>query len=427
MNNIFTTVRDCAVKLDEEDSLRSFRDRFYLHEGEIYMDGNSLGLCSRDAEEAVLRILGEWKNRGIGIWSEPEVPLFTYHDHLAKMTAPLIGADAEEVTIHGNTTINIHTCIATFYKPEGKRNKILVDNLNFPTDLYAVEGQIRLKGLDPAECMKMVESRDGRTLLEADIVEAMTKDVALILLPSVLYRSGQLLDMGMITREAKSRGIIIGWDLSHSIGAVPHHFDEIQPDFAVWCNYKYLNGGPGTPASLYINRRHFKQPSGLPGWHGNRYETQFQLKNNFEKAEYAGGWQTGTQSVISMAAIEGSLKMYGEAGIENLRQKSLRLTSYLMYLIDTKLEKYGFSIGNPREADRRGGHVALVHEEALRINEALKAAKVVPDFRYPNVIRLAPVPLYVSFQDVYELVSRIEDIMEQRKYEKYEKKIGLIA
>jgi len=427
METGFTPDKECARKLDAEDSLGKFRERFYLHEGELYMDGNSLGLCSRDAERGVLRVLEEWKTRGIGCWSEPEVPLFTFHDHLAEMTAPLLGAAAEEVTIHANTTLNIHTCVATFYAPEKGRDKILVDNVNFPTDLYAVEGQIKLKGLDPGVCMKSVESRDGMLLQEGDILEAMTEDVALILLPSVLYRSGQLLDMALITREAKSRGIPIGWDLSHSIGAVPHRFDEIKPDFAVWCNYKYLNGGPGTPAGLYINKKHFHLPSGLPGWHGNRYETQFQLKNNFEKADYAGGWQTGTQSVISMGAIEGSLGIYRDAGIENLRKKSLRLTSYLMYLIEAKLAKYGFTIANPREDSRRGGHVALVHEEALRINEALKAAKVIPDFRYPNVIRLAPVPLYVSFRDVYELVKRIEDIMEHKKYEKFEKKIGLIA
>lgn len=416
-----------AQQLDTEDPLAPFRERFYRREGQIYMDGNSLGLCSTDAEEAILRVLNEWKQRGIGLWTEPDVPLFQYHDYLAEMLAPLIGAEAEEVTVHGNTTLNIHTCIATFYKPERKRYKILVDTLNFPTDLYAVEGQLKLKGLDPSACTKMVESRDGNMLLEADIVEAMTEDVALALLPSVVYRSGQLLDMEVITLEARKRGIVIGWDLSHSIGAVPHRFDRLQPDFAVWCHYKYMNGGPGTSAGLYINKEHFGLDAGLPGWHGNTYETQFQLKTEFEKAHYAGGWQTGTQPIISMAALEGSLKLFHEAGIENLRAKSLRLTGYLMYLIDTRLERYGFSIANPRRDEQRGGHVALVHQEAMRINEALKADGVIPDFRFPDVIRLAPVPLYVSFEDVYELVERLGEIMEQKKYEAFENKIGLVA
>ena len=427
MKSVNMNERAYARELDSADTLRQFRERFYRQEGQLYMDGNSLGLCSKDSEEAILRVLNEWKQRGIGLWTEPEVPLFTYHDYLAGMLAPLIGAEADEVTIHANTTVNIHTCIGSFYRPTEERYKILVDDLNFPTDLYAVEGQIKLKGLDPAECMKMVKSRDGRFLEPDDIVAAMSEDVALILLPSVLYRSGQLLDMPAITAAAQERGIVMGWDLSHSIGAVPHRFDEIQPDFAVWCNYKYMNGGPGTSAGLYINSRHFSLDAGLPGWHGNKYETQFQLNTQFEKAEYAGGWQSGTQPVISMAGIEGSLKLYQEAGIGNLREKSLRLTGYLMQLIDSKLADYGFTIANPREDERRGGHVALVHEEALRINEALKAAGVVPDFRFPNVIRLAPVPLYVSFEDVYELVERMVDIMEQKKYAAYEKKIGLIA
>ncbi len=419
--------RAYARQLDRKDKLSTYRQRFYRREGEIYMDGNSLGLCSQDAEEAVLKVLQEWKQRGIGLWTEPEVPLFQYHDHLATLLAPLIGAEAEEVTIHANTTVNIHTCLGTFYKPRQKRCTILVDELNFPTDLYAVEGQIKLKGLDPSACIKMVQSRDGHLLRETDIIEAMTADVALVLLPSVLYRSGQLLSLDSVTREARQRGIVIGWDLSHSIGAVPHRFDRVQPDFAVWCNYKYMNGGPGTSAGLYINKRHFDLEAGLPGWHGNRYETQFQLKTAFDKAPYAGGWQTGTQPVLSMAALEGSLKIFQEAGIEHLRAKSLRLTTYLMDLIDTELAQYGFSIANPRQDDRRGGHVALVHEEALRINQALKAAGVVPDFRFPNVIRLAPVPLYISFEEVFELVERLTNIMEKRKYEAYDNSIGLVA
>src|SRR6056297_320477 len=204
--------RKYAREMDKADRLSSFRDRFYKKEGQLYMDGNSLGLCSLDAEEAILRVLNEWKERGIGVWTEPEVPLFTYHDYLAGMLAPLIGADADEVTIHANTTVNIHTCIGTFYRPSDDRYKILVDDLNFPTDLYAVEGQIKLKGLDPAECMEMVKSRDGCFLQTSDIVAAMSEDVALILLPSVLYRSGQLLDMSAITEAARDRGIVIGWD-----------------------------------------------------------------------------------------------------------------------------------------------------------------------------------------------------------------------
>jgi kynureninase len=281
---------------------------------------------------------------------------------------------------------------------------------------------IRACGYNPDECLKVVKSRDGEYINEDDMIEAMTDDVCIIFLPSVLYRSAQLIDMERIAREAHKRGIYVGFDLCHSIGAVPHDFKKIDPDFAVWCDYKYLNGGPGAIAGLFINKKHFKMQPGLAGWHGNKKETQFNLSQEFEHAEYAGGWQIGTQPIFSMAPIEGSLKLTNEAGIENIREKSLNITAYMMYLIEEKLLKYGFGIGNPREDAVRGGHVALIHEDALRINEAFKANGIIPDFRYPNVIRLAPAPLYVSYEDVYEMVERIIKIMENKEYEQFENK-----
>ena len=265
--------------------------------------------------------------------------------------------------------------------------------------------------------MKVVKSRDGENIYEDDIIEAMTGDVCLILLPAVHYRSAQLIDMERISKEAHKKGIYVGFDICHSIGVVPHDFKQIDPDFAIWCDYKYLNGGSGAIAGLYINKKHFEMKPGLAGWQGNKKETQFNLSQEFEHAAYAGGWQIGTQPILSMAPIEGALKITNEAGIENIREKSLKITEYLMFLIDKKLVKYGFGIGNPRENSSRGGHVALTHADALRINEAFKANKIIPDFRYPNVIRLAPAPLYVSYEDVYEMVERIIKIMENKEYE----------
>ena len=427
MNLKFEPEIEYARQLDDVDPLRTVRDRFYLQDDQIYMDGNSLGLCSRDAEACLFRVFDMWKQKGIDCWTEASEPLFLYQDYLGKLTAPLIGADADEVTVHASTTINIHSAIATFYQPNGRRRKILVDELNFPTDRYAIDSQIKLKGLEPGDCVTVVKSRDGKTLNEDDIVAAMNEEVAIVFMSSVLYRSGQLLDMDRITSEARKRGIIIGWDLCHSIGVVPHNFKTLEADFAVWCNYKYLNGGPGAAAGLYINRKYFDKSPGIAGWHGNRKDTQFDMKHEFEPARYAGGWQTGTQHVLSMAPLEGSLKMFNEVGIDRIREKSLKLTAYLMYLIDAKLVRYGFTIGNPRQDHRRGGHVALEHKDAIRINSALKACGVVPDFRYPNVIRLAPIALYTSFSDVYQVVEIIGDIMANRKYESFEGKRGLVA
>ncbi len=423
----FELGEDFAKDMDKKDPMAKYKERFYIKENEIYMDGNSLGLMSKDAEESLLAVIDEWKNLGINGWMGAEIPWFYYSKEMAKLMAPLMGADADEITIHSSTTVNIHALIATFYKPEGKRNKILVDPLNFPTDRYAVESQIILKGLDPKECLIDVVTKDGRTIDEEDIVKAMTDDIALVFMPGVLYRSGQLLDMEYLTKEAHKRGILIGFDCCHSAGAVPHHLTEWGVDFAVWCNYKYLNVGPGGSAAIYINKRHFDKEPGLTGWHGYVQEKQFDLLNEFEPAKNAGGWQMGTPHMLSMAPLKGSLKMFNEAGIENLREKSLRITEYLMYLIDNELSKYGFNIGNPRDDKRRGGHVALEHDDAVRINSALKDMGVIPDYRAPNVIRLAPVPLYVSYHDVWMVVQKLKVIMEDKLYEKYENKRGLIA
>lgn len=427
MTYTFEEGRKFAKKMDKEDRLSHFRDRFFINEGEIYMDGNSLGLCSKDAEESLYRVIDEWKTLGIGCWTKPEKQLFLYQDYLGALLAKLINADDNEVTVLANTTLNIHTAFGTFYNPTKERYKILVDDLNFPTDRHAIDGQLRLKGLDPDSHVKLVKSRDGKIISEQDIIDSMTDDVAIVFLPSVLYRSGQLLDMKLISEEASKRGIIVGWDLCHSIGAIDHDFKDIDPDFAVWCNYKYLNGGPGANAGLFINKRHFDKPSGLPGWHGNVKSTQFDLDHKLDKAKNAGGWQSGTQNIFSMAPLEGSLKMFHEAGISNLREKSLKLTAYMRYLIGEKLEKYGFEIGSPYEDYMRGGHIALEHDDAIRINEAIKNANVVPDFRYPNVIRLAPAPLYLRYEDIFELVERIVHIMENKSYEKYSSIIDTIA
>ncbi|MBE6936358.1 MAG: kynureninase [Ruminococcaceae bacterium] len=419
--------RAYAEQRDREDRLARVRERFYTKEGQIYMDGNSLGLCSQDAEAAVLRAVSDWKQYGIGIWTGAPTNYFLYHDVIGEKIARLIHARPEEVTVCGNTTLNVHQCIATFWKPTATKYRILIDNLNFPTDRYAVTSQVRTRGMDPEDVIKVVESGDGKTLSEEEIIAAMTEDVALVLLPSVLYRSAQLLDLARLTKAAHARGIVIGFDLCHSIGNVDHDLEKIDCDFALWCNYKYLSGGPGAVAGLYINRRHFGREPGLSGWWGNRKDTQFELRNRFEHAENAGGWQTGTGSVLSMAAIDGALEVYRDLDMADVREKSLDLTAYLMYLIETELSGYGFTIGNPREDAVRGGHVALEHPEAARINEALKAADVVPDFRYPNVIRLAPVPLYVRYQDVYDLVARLKTIMETKAYEQYENKAGTVA
>jgi len=427
MNNTFNSSFAFAKEMDTLDPLKSVRNKFYIEEGVIYMDGNSLGLFAKDSEACLLRVLNDYKKMGIDCWTKTNPQFFLYQDYLGELMAPLVGADPKEVTIHSNTTINIHTMIATFYKPTEDKYKILVDDLTFPTSRYAVESQIKLKGLSPEIALKEVKSEDGKELNEDLIIEAMTDDVALILLPSVLYRSGQLLDVEKLTQAAHAKGIIIGFDCCHGIGAVKHEFSKWDVDFAVWCTYKYLNGGPGASAALFINKKHFHREPGLAGWHGYVKNKQFDLLNTFQPSDYAGAWQTGTQNIFSMAPLEGSLKLFNEIGMESIREKSLKLTNYMMYMIEDVLSPYGFGIGNPREDHRRGGHVALEHDEALRINEALKARGIIPDFRFPNVIRFAPIALYTSFEEVYEVVQAIKEIMDNKSYEEFSKEKNVVA
>jgi kynureninase len=275
--------------------------------------------------------------------------------------------------------------------------------------------------MNPDRDLILASSGDGRILEEDDIVRSMDEEVAVVFLPSVLYRSGQLLDLHYLTEEAHKRNILIGFDCCHSVGSVPHYFDKWGVDFALWCGYKYLNGGPGSTAFLYVNRRHFGHEPALAGWFGYVKEKQFDMSLRFEHSENAGGWQISSPAILSAAPLEGSLKILREAGIQAIRAKSLKMTSYLMSLVDAVLSRnpFNYSVGTPREEARRGGHVAIEHEEALRITEALRSRGVVPDFRPPNIIRIAPVPLYNTYLEIWEIVQHLKVIIERREYVRF--------
>lgn len=418
---------DHAKQMDENDTLKGFREEFYLKPDSIYMDGNSLGLLSKRAERTLLESLEDWKEHGIDGWTQGNHPWFFMAEKLGAKMSQLVGASPEEVIVTGSTTVNLHQLVATFYKPEGMRRKILADELTFPTDIYALQSQLRTHGYDPETDLIRVKSRDGRFLEEDDIIEAMTDDIALIILPTVLYRSGQILDMKRLTDEAHKRGIVIGFDGCHSIGAIPHSFSEWDVDFAYWCNYKHLNGGPGGVGGLYVNRKHFGTMPGLAGWFGSKKDKQFDMEHTLTPAESAGAYQIGTPHVLSCAPLIGSLDIFIEAGIENIREKSLKINQYLMDLVEFELEDMGFFIGTPREDIRRGGHVSLEHKEAARICKALKENGVIPDFRAPNIIRLAPVALYTSYAEVWEVVQIFKKIMSEKQYEKYKNEREVVA
>jgi kynureninase len=415
-----------ARQRDEADPLRAFRERFYRAEGRIYLDGNSLGLLSRDAETAVLQVLAEWRDLGIEGWTEAPLPWFFLAEELGKQVAPLVGAEPGSVVVTGSTTINLHQLLATLYRPDGNRTLILADALAFPSDIYALQSHLRLRSLDLETHLLKVPSRDGRTLDEDEIIAHLTPDVQMAVLPAVIYTSGQLLDIDRVTRAARERGVLIGWDCSHSIGAVSHRLDAWGADFAFWCHYKYLNAGPGAVGGLYLNRRHWGRTPGMGGWFSSDKARQFDMAHTLTPAPDAGALQIGTPHILSMAPLLGALALHHEAGIIRIRAKSLALTAFLRRCAEVVLAGYGFAFATPTEEYRRGGHLALVHPDAVRLCKALRRADVVPDHRPPDIIRLAPVALYTSFAECYEAVRRLRTILETGAHEQHAEQRSLI-
>lgn len=409
----FRVATPSPAELDAQDPLRRWADEFNAPAGAIYLDGNSLGLLSRRAEATLARVVDQWRSLGIDGWTRAQPPWLDLPQIAAAGVAPLVGAEPRDVGIGGQTTPNLHQLLATLYDPTAPARVIVADALNFASDTYALQSHLRLRGLDPARHLRLIPSRDGRILRIDDIIATFTSDVQLALLPAVLFTSGQLLDVTTITRKAKAAGITIGWDLSHSVGAVPHELARDGADFAVWSHYKWLNAGPGSVGGYFLHPRHDGRPPGLAGWWGVRPDRRFAMASEHEPAAGAAGLQIGTPHILSLAPLLGSLEIVQEAGgIAPLRAKSLAQTDLLLALIDRELAGHGFTVVTPRGHPVRGGHVALAHPEARRICQALKAAGVVPDFRGPDLIRLAPSPLFTRFADCAEAVSRLRRVVE---------------
>ena len=407
-----------ARALDARDPLRALRNEFYLPRTGVYFDGNSLGLLSRPAERTLMRALEDWKRLAIDGFTQAHSPWFHLAEALAHELAPLIGARPDEVIVANSTSVNLHQVLATFYRPQQRRTRILIDEYAFPTDVYAVQSQMRLHGLDWHRHLVTVRNR-SRLIEEDEIVRCMDEhrdEIAMLVLPGVVYTTGQLLDIARVSEEAHRRGILLCVDACHSIGSVPQCFGEWDVDFAIWCNYKYLNGGPGAVGGLYINRRHFGAAPGLAGWFSSEKAKQFDMAHEPTFAPGAGAYQIGTPPVLSLCALQGALELIRGAGIDAIREKSLAQTRFMIELAKRELVKFGFEVATPEAGARRGGHVALAHVEAARIAKALKQQGVVPDFRPPDLIRLAPIALYSRYEDIVEVVLALEGIMERKAY-----------
>jgi len=416
----FSADEDFARRLDAEDPLRHFREKFHLPLGKdgkpsIYFAGNSLGLMPKAARKVVEQELDDWAKRAVDAHHAADTPWYSYHETLREPTARLVGAQANEVICMNSLTVNLHLMMATFYRPTKSRFKILMEEPAFPSDTYAIKSQIVHHGLDPKDVLVLAGPRKGEfTIRQEDIEAALEKygqQIAIVMIGGINFFSGQLFDIERITSLAQKRGCVVGFDLAHAIGNVPLALHDWNVDFAVWCSYKYLNAGPGAVAGAFVHERHAANQK-LPrfaGWFGNDPNTRFRLhlEPEFIPVPSADGWQISNPPIFSMAPLRTSLAIFDEAGgMEALRAKSIKLTGYLQFL----LESAGHSkltVITPRETNERGCQLSiLVHEHPKELFGKLQAAGVKCDFREPNVIRVAPAPLYNTFHDVWRF-SRI--------------------
>jgi kynureninase len=412
---IFSTDEQSALQLDFEDPLRHLREKFHLPLGKdgkpvIYFAGNSLGLMPKSARQIVDEELDNWATLGVDAHHATGTPWYSYHETVREPVARLVGAKPLEVICMNSLTVNLHLMMSTFYRPTKSRFKILMEEPAFPSDTYAIKTQIMHHGLDPKAALILAKPRKGEfTMATKDIIELIEKNAdqfALVMFGGVNFFTGQLFDIEKITAAARKHRIIAGFDLAHAIGNVPLSLHDWNVDFAVWCSYKYLNAGPGAVAGAFIHERHASNTSlpRLAGWFGNDPNKRFRLhlEPDFVPVASADGWQISNPPIFSMAPLRASLVLFDEAGgMEALRAKSTKLTSYLEFLL-TEIGSERFGVITPRESDARGCQLSIVaHEHPKELHNELIAAGVKCDFREPNVIRVAPTPLYNTFHEVW--------------------------
>ncbi len=406
------SIRSRAEFLDAEDSLRSFRDEFYMPVDEsgqplVYLVGNSLGLQPRGTTACVGEMLERWQRDGVRGHFSGDFPWMPYHEFLTAPMARLVGALDEEVVMMNSLTTNLHLMLATFYRPDGKRRRIMVEGHAFPSDHYALESQLRWHGLHPETDLVVLHPEPGCEHLETDAIceqiERNADQLAMIVLPGVQYYTGQVFDIPELTRTARQNGVPVGFDLAHAAGNLQLQLHEWGPDFAVWCSYKYLNSGPGSTGGCFIHLRHVARTDlpRLAGWWGHDKSSRFRMENEFRPIPTAEGWQLSNPPILSLAAIRASLDVFARAGgMEPLVAKSARLTGFLVEL----LKEYLAGAVEIITPEPRGCQVSMkVASSGLsgrEVKAALDAAGMETDWREPNVIRAAPVPLYNSFSDV---------------------------
>ena len=413
--------RDHARALDANDPLSAFRDHFELPgradgRPQAYFAGNSLGLLPKRSRVAVDRVLDTWSSRAVAGHFEGDEPWYRYDEPIAALQAPLVGARPHEVALLGSLTVDLHLLMASFYRPSGRRRKILIEPHAFPSDRYAVGTQVRWHGGDPATDVVTIAAADPDRVTTEDLartLEVHGDEVALALIGGLNYYTGQFLELEGMASALRARGIVVGYDLAHVVGNVPVQLHDWGVDFAAWCTYKYLNSGPGSLAGIFVHERHANDPATprLAGWWGNDPDLRFDMhaEQHFTPMLGAGGWKISNPSVLAMAPVGPALQLFADAGFDRLRERSLELTAFLE---EGLAGVAGATVITPVDPDQRGCQLSVrVAVDPSTLEAELAKRGVVVDARDPDIIRIAPTPLYNRFEDIVDVVEELRDLL----------------
>ncbi len=411
-----------AQQLDANDALNNYRSQFYIPKDEngkewIYLCGNSLGLQPKSTKQYINQELKDWANFGVEGHFKAKNPWMPYHEFLTESMAKIVGAKPIEIVVMNTLTTNLHLAMVSFYEPISTKNKIIIESDAFPSDRYAVESQIRFHGFDPKDCLLEWKPREGEELLHLEDLQQLIDDnkeeVALLMIGGVNYYTGQFFDLQKIAEMGHRGGAKVGIDLAHGVGNVKPELHNSDVDFAVWCTYKYLNSGPGSLGGIFVHEKHAnkKDIKRFTGWWGHNKDTRFNMRHNFDALSGAEGWQLSNPPILSMAAIKASLDIFNKVGMDALREKSIKLTGYLEELLQ-ELGKDVIRIITPKNPVERGCQLSIQLKSTDKsLHQKLTEANVITDWREPDVIRVAPTPLYNSFEDVYQFVQILKRLI----------------
>lgn len=411
-----------AEQLDQNDELSVYRTQFHMPKDTngnelIYMTGNSLGLQPKVTKDYINQELEDWANLGVDGHTHGKNPWLHYHEFLTENMANIVGAKPLEVVVMNSLTANLHFMMVSFYKPTPKRYKILIEADAFPSDKYAVESQLRHHGYDDKEGLILWKAREGEELANYEDLENILKEhgeeIALLMIGGVNYYTGQFFDLKRIATLGHEHGCVVGFDCAHGAGNVKLNLHESGADFAVWCSYKYLNSGPGSLSGAFVHERHAynKDLNRFTGWWSHNKQTRFRMRDEFDQLPGAEGWQLSNPPILSMAAIRASLDVFKNAGFDKLCEKSKQLTGYFEFLLN-ELNNSDIKIITPKDPDQRGCQLSIQVKNADKsLHDKLTKAGIITDWREPDVIRCAPVPLYNSFMDVYEFVEGLKTVL----------------